>query len=71
MKAIDVILKYGWENDECDEAIEEIKTLEKQLEEYDSIVVGLNYKLAKAQSYIVELEDKLRGYIRENGWMNK
>ena len=59
MKAIDVILKYGWENDECDEAIKEIKTLEKQLEEYDSIVVGLNYKLAKAQSYIKYLEEQL------------
>ena len=57
MKAIDVILKYGWENDECDEAIKEIKELQD--------------KLTKAQSYIVELEDKLRGHIRENGWMNK
>ena len=31
MKAIDVILKYGWENDECDEAIEEIKTLQQSM----------------------------------------
>ena len=46
MKAIDVILKYGWENDECDEAIKEIKELQD--------------KLTKAQSYIVELESKLR-----------
>ena len=57
MKAIDVILKYGWENDECDEAIKEIKELQD--------------KLTKAQSYIVELESKLRGHIKENGWMNK
>ena len=79
MKALEILHNYPsktrmysiYPRSECDEAIEEIETLEKQLEEYDSIVVGLNYKLAKAQSYIVELESKLRGHIKENGWMNK
>ena len=33
MKAIDVILKYGWENDECDEAIKEIKNMEAKLKQ--------------------------------------
>ena len=33
MKAIDVILKYGWENDECDEAIKEIETLQQELKQ--------------------------------------
>lgn len=45
----------------------QIETLQQQLEEYDSIVVGLNYKLAKAQSYIKDLEEQLRNRQETEG----
>ena len=62
MKALEILHNYPsktrmysiYPRSECDEAIEEIEDLQD--------------KLTKAQSYIIELEDKLRGYIRENGY---
>lgn len=64
MKAIDVILKYGWENDECDEAIKEIKNMEAKLkqgqENYDKLwdlYSELKRENRVLQEYINETKD--------------